>query len=173
MKASTNAISDPNTLLIRAREMLDQGQAQAALDVLDSCGQSSRIIQNAKGVCMMRLGRYELAVKVFRDLAFPGGSLTIPDETPTVFRSNYATSLMLMDNVVTGMQILGQIPDRQHPAVVQLKGAVRAWKRSLSWLARIGLAVGITPQKPFSMDSAGALHIPLNDERPKPAERAA
>jgi hypothetical protein len=52
MKASTNVISDPNTLLNHVSQMLDQGQAQAALDVLDSCGQSTRTIQNAKGVCM-------------------------------------------------------------------------------------------------------------------------
>jgi hypothetical protein len=31
----------------------------------------------------------------------------------------------------------------------------------MSWLARIGLLIGITPKKPFSMDSApGALLIP-------------
>ena len=163
MKASTNVISDPKTLLNHVRQMLDQGQAQAALDVLDSCGQSTRTIQNAKGVCMMRLrlGRHELAVKIFRDLVFPGGAFAIPDDTPTIFRSNYATSLMLVDNPVTGLQILGQIPDRQHPAVVQLKIAVRKWKASMSWLARVGLLIGITPKKPFSMDSApGELLIP-------------
>jgi hypothetical protein len=174
MKASTNVISDPNTVLDRARQMLDKGQAQAALDVLDSCGQSSRIIQNAKGVCMMRLGRHEPAVKIFRDLVFPGGALAIPDETPTIFRSNYATSLLLVDNIVTGLQMLGQIPDRRHPAVVQLKGAVRSWKRSMSFFARIGLVIGITPRKPFRMDSApGALLIPWNGESPRPVERAA
>ncbi len=174
MKVSTSVISDPNTLLNRAREMLDQGQVEAALDVLDSCGQSSRTIQNAKGVCMMRLGRHELAMKIFRDLVFPGGSFAIPDETPTIFRSNYATSLLLVDNVVTGLQILGQIPDRQHPAVVHLKAAVRKWKASMSWLTRIGLLIGITPQKPFNMDSSpGALLIPSSGERPKPVERAA
>ena len=109
----------------------------------------------------LRLGRHELAVKIFRDLVFPGGAFAIPDDTPTIFRSNYATSLMLVDNIVTGLEILGQIPDRQHPAVVQLKIAVRNWKASMSWLARVGLLIGITPQKPFSMDSApGALLIP-------------
>jgi hypothetical protein len=174
MKASTNVIPDSNTLLSRVRQMLDQGQAQAALDVLDSCGQSSRTIQNAKGVCMMRLGRHELAVKIFRDLVFPGGAFTIPDDTPTVFRSNYATSLLLVDNIVTGLQILGQIPDRRHPAVVHLKTAVRTWKRSMSWFARIGLLIGITPQKPFSMDSApGELLIPRSGESPRPVEQAA
>ena len=174
MKASTNVISDPNTVLSRASEMLDRGQAQAALDVVDSCGQSSRVIQNAKAVCLMRLGRNELAVKILRDLVFPGGAFAISDETPTVFRSNYATSLLLLDNIVTGLQILGHIPDRQHPAVVQLKSEVRNWKASMSWLARIGLVIGITPRKPFRMDSApGALLIPSSDESPKPAEHAA
>jgi hypothetical protein len=174
MKASTNVISDPNTVLDRARQMLDKGKVEDALDVLDSCGQSSRIIQNARGVCMMRLGRHELAVKILRDLVFPGGAFAIPDETPTIFRSNYATSLLLVDNIVTGLQMLGQIPDRRHPAVVRLKSAVRSWKRSMSWLARIGLLIGITPRKPFRMDTApGELLIPRSGESPRPAEQAA
>lgn len=174
MKASTNAISDPNTLLDSARQMLDKGRAQDALDLLDSCGHSSRTIQNAKGVCMMRLGRHELAMKIFRDLVFPGGALAIPEETPTIFRINYATSLLLLDNVVTGLEMLGHIPDRQHPAVVRLSSAVRIWKRSLSWFARIGLLIGITPKKPFRMDSApGEMMIPCGSDGPRPVERAA
>ena len=172
MKASTSVILDPNSLFNSVRDMLDRGQFQAALDFLESCGQSSRMVQNAKGVCMMRLGRHEPAVKTFRDLVFPNGSFAISDDTPTVFRSNYATSLMLGGHVATGLEILGHIPDRQHPAVVQLKDAVRNWKRSLSWFARIGLLIGIAPHRPFVMDSAsapGAIWFPRSDESPTTA----
>lgn len=154
--------------------MLDHGQVEDAMGLLDSCGQRSQAVQNAKGVCLLRMGRYELGMVVFRDLVFPAGAFTIPDETPTVVRVSYVTSLVLSDRLVTGLQLLGQIPDSQHPVVVRLKDAVRRWKRTLSLWQRIGLLLGVCPSSPMCLDFApGALFIPWEIGGPRPMERAA
>ena len=154
MKTSTPAHPDATAVLNRVRQMLDQGQAENALEVLNASGQNSLAIQNAKAVCLLRLGRLEGAVKIFRDLVFPSGAFSIPDDTPTLFRVNYVTALLLSDNLVVGLQLLREIPDKNHPAVVQLKAGVRQWKRSLPLWRRILLPIGLYPEKSFCLDFA-------------------
>ncbi|HOD81481.1 MAG TPA: hypothetical protein PKG77_08645 [Phycisphaerae bacterium] len=174
MKHAASSTIDIASVLQRAKHMLDAGQSEHALEVLAGCGQHSRVIENAKGVCLLRLGRLEAALKVFRELVFPGGAFTIPDETPTVFRANYVTTLLLMDNLTVGMQLLREIPERRHPLVEQLDASVRRWKRSLPWWRRVLTWIGLYPARSFRLDSLpGALWVPESLDGPRPLERAA
>lgn len=174
MKVSTTISSNADMLLNKASQLLDKGRVQEALEMLDSSGQSSRAIQNARAVCMLRLGSFEQAMKTLRDLVLPRGEFSIPDNVPVALRVNYAASLLLVGNVVTGLEQLGQIRDRSHPGVVDLRAAVRKWKQSLSMLQRLGLLVGMTPNKKFSMDCPpGALLIPWQKARQASADEAA
>jgi len=144
--------SIPSASLDEVRQLLQQDRPADALEALNRCPQTGPAVQNARGVCLLRMGRAEAAVQVFRELVFPRGAFTIPDETPTVLRTNYATALLLAGNVVVGGTLLREVPDRHHPAVVRLKGAVRQWRRSLGWLRRLMLYVGGSPGRPFVTD---------------------
>ena len=174
MKHPTRSPVDVATVLSRVRHMLDNEQVENASAVLADSGQNSPAIENAKGVCLLRLGRLEAAMRIFRDLVFPGGAFSIPDDTPTLFRVNYVTALLLLDNLVVGIQLLREIPEKHHPLVQQLKAAVRRWKQSLPWWRRMLLPLGFYPDKPIRLDFLpGALWLPEGIEGPRPMERAA
>ncbi|MBN1556362.1 MAG: hypothetical protein JXA11_16600 [Phycisphaerae bacterium] len=162
-------------VLHQAKELLDLGRPKAALDLLNDSGINTPCIDNARGVCFLRLDRPDDALKVFRKLVFPGGAFAVPDDTPPVFRVNYVTTFFLLDNVIIGIQLLRDIPDQDHPLVRALTETVVRWKRTLSWWRRILLPAGVYPNRPIRLDSPpGFLWIPEEtEERPRPAERAA
>jgi hypothetical protein len=151
MLARTNELTD---LLDGAHKLLDEGRPADALDLINRSGQRSASIQNARGVCMLRTGKYDQAMAIFRDLVFPGGSLSIDPKARTVFQTNYAASLLMAGNVVVGESILSQIQEKKHPAVVRLKLVVKRWKKSLGLLRAALLLLGAYPDKPVSFDFA-------------------
>ena len=142
----------PSDVLDRVRQLLDEGRPDQALETIQRSGQRSRDVENARGVCLLRLGKCDQAFALFRDLVFPAGSFSIDPQTPIVFRTNYATALLLTGNVMVGQSILAQIEDKQHPAVVKLRSAIKQWKKSLGLFRRLLVPVGIYPDRPVTMD---------------------
>lgn len=151
MKTSANNQRQLNDLMGRVDTMLQAGQAEAALHMLDSAGQSGPAIRNARGVCLLRLKRWEAAHKLFRELAFRDQPFIIPEGTPTVIRANYVTSMLCMGNTGVGLDLLGEIPDRQHPYVQKLQGAGKAWLKSLPWWRRVLQAIGVCPDAAINL----------------------
>ena len=142
----------PTDVLDSIRELLDQGRVEDALQLINRRGQKSAAIENARGVCLLRLGKYQQALATFRDLVFPGGSFGIDPETPTVFQTNYVTALLTLNNVVVARSILDQIEDKHHPAAVRLRSAIGKWKKSLGPLRAMLLLVGAYPDTPVRLD---------------------
>jgi len=174
MKRATPSAVDTVAVLNRVRHMLDSAQIENALEVLVASGQNCPAIANAKGVCLLRLGKPEEAAKIFCKLVFPHDDFTIPEDVPTTFRINYATAWFLTGDFVAGSDLLKQISDHSHPAVQRLKTAVRQWKRSLPWWRRMLLPIGFYPDKPLRLDFLpGELWLPEGIEGPRPMERAA
>lgn len=175
MKPATINTGNTTAILQQVRELLDLGHPEAALNVLIEFGQHSPFLDNARGVCLLRMGKPGEALKVFRALVFPGGAFAIPDDTPTVFRVNYVTTFILLNNVIIGIQLLHDIPQQDHPLVRRLVETVHRWKRSLTWWRRLLLPVGLYPNQPLRLDFApGSIWIPgETEEGPRPVERAA
>lgn len=174
MKQPTTSPGGAASLLSRVQQMLDAAQVEGALAALLDSAQHSPAIKNATGVCLLRLGRHEAAMETFRALVFPNGAFSIPEDTPTVFRVNYVTAFLLRNNLVVGLELLRDIPDKRHPAVQQLKAAIRRWSRSMPWWRRVLAAIGLKPAEPFRLDFApGALWLPEGMEGPRPMERVA
>ena len=65
------------------RELLNKNLPVEALKFIDHTGQQSPVMENAKGVCLMRIGRIEEAVTTLRDIVFQG-HICIPSDTLTV-----------------------------------------------------------------------------------------
>ncbi len=174
MKNSRTTNFDINTVLVKAQSLLDQGQTAEALEMLSFCGRNTHGIENAKGVCLLRLGRYDAALKILRELVFPRGAFSIPDDTPTVFRTNYITAMLLSGSVMTAGELLKDVPDRSHSAVQRLKTAIRQWRRSLPWWRQLLLWVGAYPDKPVRLDyPPGDLDGLHTEDIPGPRKRVA
>lgn len=161
MKHSTTLTGDTSAVLHQAREQLDLGRPEDALDILNESRQHSPLIENARGVCLLRIGEYNEALLIFRSLVFPKGAFDIPEDTPVAFRVNYITTLLLLDNVIVGLQLLHDLPRKKHPFVRQLTETVKRWKRSLPWWRRLLLPAGVYPNVPLRPECPlGSMWIP-------------
>jgi len=90
---------------------------------------------------------------VFRDIVFPDGSVSVPEDVPPLYRANFATAMLLTNRIGAGMYVLEHMnPDEYHPYADRLLAAVRQWKNNLSLIERIGCAVGWYPKKPPTLD---------------------
>lgn len=141
-----------NVTIDRIRQLLADGHAQEALVLINERDDQSDIWQNARGVCLLRLGSYERAVQALRGIVFPGNAICVPEDVPALYRANFATALLLMQRTDGAIAIVEHLEDDGHPYVRDMRQAVQRWKESLTLLQRIGLWIGWYPQKPVQLD---------------------
>ncbi|MBN1346903.1 MAG: tetratricopeptide repeat protein [Phycisphaerae bacterium] len=127
--------------LSEAYALLDTGHPQEALVILKGVESKSPELQNAYGVCLMRLGQLDKALTLFQTLVFRNGGVVIPHDVPAVMKTNLATALLLTGNVGGCLEILAEVDDENHPAVVRLRSAIKKWKRTLTFVRRFLLYV--------------------------------
>lgn len=127
----------PNTeaLMQRVAPLLDAGDAQRALDLIGSKPTDS-FLQNARGVCLMRLGRVREAIDLYRDIVLHGDALNLDLAQPAIFLTNFATALLLDRNVTGCRSALSELRQDDHPSVVRLLEFIGRWKKGLSWWHR-------------------------------------
>jgi len=134
-------------ILLRVQEQLDVSKPHKAFDILKA-KECSNIPQckNARGVCWMRMGELDDALRVFRDLCLASGGLMMREDVPTTFKTNLATTLALRGNVVGCLATLAETKDEGAPTVVKLRAAIDDWKRSLSAWQRFMFRLGVEPK---------------------------
>ena len=137
----------------RALRQIALGDHEKALDLLTAAGKSPRI-QNARGVCLLRLGRTDAAIRVFRELLLNPGSTWIRPDQPTHYKTNYATALLMGGHPSGCLEVLKEIKAEQHPNVQRLRDAIAKWEASLSTWQRLNWRLGkIEPSgRPVSID---------------------
>ena len=149
--ATRNPVGPPgeSDRLSRVEQLLRDDRPQEALRLLGAA--DTPWARNARGVCLMRLGRTSRAVEALRDLVLdPGGYGIRPDAHPTP-QANYATALLL-DGYTDGFwSFLGGIEDRSHRAVARLDDAVRRWKAGMTLWQRVASALGLGGPR-FALD---------------------
>jgi hypothetical protein len=138
-------------LLARVDGLLQEGQPGRALDAVVRAKLKSPWAANALGVCHLRLGNLQIAVEVFRGLVLQG-DLVLRTDLPTVFLTNYATALLLADNLSGCLRTLDEIRDSHHPAVQRLQGAVRRWREGLTFWQRLRWRFGGEPDRAVALD---------------------
>ena len=102
-------------LLTRVDGLLAEGRPREAMALLPRT--DAPRVRNARGVCLLRLGRPGEAVETLRDLVFDHTGFAIRPDADPVFQANYATALLLDGNAEGFWSVLGGIGDRTHPAV--------------------------------------------------------
>jgi hypothetical protein len=141
-----------NNFMERIRVLLDDNRPADALEAVNNSGQKSALMENARGVCLMRLGKTEQAVKVLQEVVFPQGNICVPPGIPVIYQTNFATAMLMINNVESAISILNQLDDRQHPAVAKLSVAIKRWEKNIGLVGRLLCLLGIYPNKSVVLD---------------------
>jgi len=132
--------------------LLEAGDAEAALALLDPKACEDPFLENARGVCLMRLGRSTAAVDLYRTLLVEGDTVSLKPDLPAAFLINYATALLLEQNVAGCLGTLAELMRDEDPMVQALRAAVQRWRRELGWWGRMLLSITGVVRKPLSLD---------------------
>jgi hypothetical protein len=140
------------TLLGRVEQMLHEGDPGKALEQVARAKVTSPWAMNALGVCQLRLGNAKVAVDVFRGLVLAPGGIVLRDDVPTVFKTNYATSLLVAGNLGGCLSVLSNLRDEDDPCVERLKSAIGRWKEGLTFWQKVNWCLGGQPERPVTLD---------------------
>jgi hypothetical protein len=132
------------------RELLRSGQPEQALARVERCGQSGEWMKNARGVCLMRMGRIDAALETLRDLVFRG-LVCIPSDVPGLYKANYATVLLMKGYTQQAMEIIRGLDPQEHPYIARLNEAIAEWKRGLNLFQRFLCLITCYPSRPVEL----------------------
>lgn len=123
------------------RGLLAENREKEALELVTRLGPGDDKMRNAYGVCLMRVGKLDAAIDVYRGLCIDEG-VSLNSNTPPLHLVNYATALALKGNVGGCLAILQHLRESRHPAVDRLRAVVERWCSALPWWRRLGLKLG-------------------------------
>ena len=132
--------------------LLEANRAQDALQAVRTHAGADPSLKNLFGICLMRAGSAAEAVRVYRQLVISSNGVTIRPEAPTVFKTNFATALLLDGKVAGARGVLQEAADDSHPAVARLRAAISRWSSGLSVWQRILCGCGLDPGRPVELD---------------------
>lgn len=141
-----------DSLIKQLHDLIQQKNYPVAIDLINCSGQHSPQMENARGVCLMQKGEIDKAITIFRELVFPAGSVCPDPNAPLVYQTNFVTAMFLSGNLEAAMNVLAQVQDRQHPAVVRLYAALKTWKQGLGLFQRLGCLLNMYPNKMVRLD---------------------
>jgi len=124
-------------VLALVQKLLEKDNPNQAIELIRGFGQESPELLNAYGVALMRAGAPSKAIEVYRRLVLYGDSVCTMPNVPTLFKTNFATALLLTGNVTGCLTMLREAGDEQDMGVKQLRAAIATWMRSLSWWQRL------------------------------------
>jgi hypothetical protein len=139
------------TAIEHVRELLSRDHPYDALKFIEHLGQKTPVMENARGVCLMRLGKIEEAVSVLRDIAFQG-YICIPTDTPALYQINFATAMLLSKQNDSAFDILNKLDEKVHPEASKLKEAIRRWVKVLNFIEKCAYYIGLYPNKRVTID---------------------
>ncbi|MAT68577.1 MAG: hypothetical protein CMJ58_03555 [Planctomycetaceae bacterium] len=133
--ASPPAMTVSGTLLDKMVTCASQGRYEQALKLARGKGGQSLDVQNAEGVCLMRLGRHEAAVHLYRGLVLNPGCTWMRRDRPAHYKVNFATALLLHGLTSGCLEMLGDLNGETTPMVDAIHQAIRKWEQGLPLLA--------------------------------------
>lgn len=144
-------------LLAEVDALLEKGHAKHALDIISRAKSNSPWAANAAGVCQLRLGTTKAATDIYRRLLLSSVGATIREDAPTVFKTNYATSLLAEGNLQGCLLVLADVKRDPHPAVQKLRSAIERSRQKLSFWGKLQWYTGLRMTYPVDLD------FPLGD----------
>lgn len=138
-------------IILHARELAEQGKYQETLQYLKKVGKRIHQLENIRGVCLIRLGQYEEALSVLKEIVFQG-NVCIPSDTPAQYQINFATAMLLANKKYGAFSIVTSLNEKTCPQVCRLKQAIKNWTKSLNLWEKLYYLSGSYPQKPVRLD---------------------
>ncbi|MCB9871916.1 MAG: hypothetical protein H6837_18835 [Planctomycetes bacterium] len=127
-------------LLQHVAQLLEQDNPEQALQLLDRAAAGDSYLDNARGVCLMRMGRIKDAVFVFRRLAMRGEYAVDLRASPELI-TNFATALLLDHNLGGCRGLLFELEQergvRNHPAANRLNACIERYRAKLGFWQRL------------------------------------
>lgn len=121
-----------NPAILRAAEFIKKGDYRRASALLVAAGRDLQV-RNTLGVCLMRLGEFEQAVQVYRQLVLMPGSVTERAEISDVYKRNFATALLLRGFPSGALEVLASMHDSESLMSARIRASIKQWERSLSF----------------------------------------
>ncbi|WP_236696010.1 tetratricopeptide repeat protein [Rhodopirellula islandica] len=112
--------------------LLSQRDYEGVVRRLHSAGRTPAI-RNTLGVCLLRSGRKEEALSVFRQFVLSSDGVLERSEVSSACKRNFATALLVNGLVGGALDALNQSGEPDHPRAIELRTCLRDWERSLSW----------------------------------------
>lgn len=134
--ASNGTPTQGNAAFQKAWSLIQRNDYSTAANLLASAGHDIHV-RNALGVCMMRSGKVDQAVDLFRSFVLMPGSLIERPEVSNACKRNFATALLMKGLPSGAMSVLAETHDHEHMVAVRLYAAVKQWEQSLSWFRRL------------------------------------
>ena len=143
--------ADLAPLLERTEQVLQTEGPQKAFELLARSNETTPWITNARAVCLMRLGEACRAAELLRPLVLASHGFSVADDSPVVFKINYATAQLLAGNPTGYIVTMGQIQDELDPAVQRLRDGVRRWRQTFSFWEKVCWFLGAAPDRPVDL----------------------
>lgn len=152
----TKLQSNKDKVWTRVIDKLEHNEPAKALDLIAPHSKDDTDFSNLHGVCLMRCGNPEEAVKVYRNLVLTANKLELREDVPVIYKVNFATALLLSESYSGGLRILNELTDNtSEPAVAQLQSAVDSWLKKFNLWQKLNFKIGGHPSVRFTMDSPG------------------
>ena len=132
---AASPIPGHSSAMHRINELVSQGNFEKAFQLLNTKGDDLES-QHAKGVCLLRLGRYKEAIDVFRRLVLNPGCIWMRPDRPLLYKTNFAVALLLGGHPAGCTAVLSEIDNDKHPSVVRLREIIKRWEKTLSFWQR-------------------------------------
>lgn len=116
--------------LSAVKQLLDQNKPDQAGKLL--AGTRTPAETNALGVCLLRLGKHQEAIQLFRGLVLPGGGVVTSRDVPAAYRLNFASALLADGNYDGFISFLNDVPPADHSEAKRLHEAHADWLQSIN-----------------------------------------
>ncbi|SFJ19854.1 tetratricopeptide repeat protein [Planctomicrobium piriforme] len=121
-------------VMARVKSLLETGHATEALRRLNAQRYACPAFDNARAVCMMRLGHPDAAVRVLQQLTQVTANGEFRSHVPVGYKVNLATALALTGEVDEAAAILAELraADEHSLRASELQSALDRWQGGLS-----------------------------------------
>ncbi len=125
-----------DSLLARVVVLVSRKAYEEAANLLRTAPRSPWT-SNTLGVCLMRCGRIEEALQIYRVLVLNPGTTVLRSDADDYARLNMATALTLKGTPSGALDLLVELRDKEFAPAARLRETITRWSNSLSFWRRL------------------------------------
>jgi tetratricopeptide (TPR) repeat protein len=132
--------------LERVYNYIAKGEYQLAFESIPPDNRDVEF-RNNRAVCLMRLGRFETAIPILKELVVASGTSWSRSDVPEYIKANYATALFYGGLPSGASDLLVELSASKLPAVQQLSSAMNRWVSGMGFWRRLDWKINGIPPK--------------------------